>query len=44
MKPIRNLRYYIAAVLCLATALNYLDRQTLSVLAHTTNASSGSAR
>jgi MFS transporter, ACS family, hexuronate transporter len=35
MKPIRNLRYYIAAVLCLATALNYLDRQTLSVLAHT---------
>ena len=35
MKPIRNLRYYIAIVLCLATALNYLDRQTLSVLAHT---------
>src|SRR5579883_930925 len=35
MKPIRNLRYYIAALLCLATALNYLDRQTLSVLAHT---------
>jgi MFS transporter, ACS family, hexuronate transporter len=35
MKTIRNLRYYIAAVLCLATALNYLDRQTLSVLAHT---------
>jgi ACS family hexuronate transporter-like MFS transporter len=35
MKAIRNLRYYIAGVLCLATALNYLDRQTLSVLAHT---------
>ncbi len=35
MKPIRNLRYYVAVVLCLATALNYLDRQTLSVLANT---------
>jgi ACS family hexuronate transporter-like MFS transporter len=35
MKPIPNLRYYIAALLCCATALNYLDRQTLSVLAHT---------
>ncbi len=35
MKPIRRLRYYVAVVLCLATALNYLDRQTLSVLAHT---------
>lgn len=35
MKPFRNLRYYVAVVLCLATALNYLDRQTLSVLAHT---------
>lgn len=33
--PIRNLRWYIAILLCLATELNYLDRQTLSVLADT---------
>jgi MFS transporter, ACS family, hexuronate transporter len=33
--PIRHLRWYIAGLLCLATALNYLDRQTLSVLAST---------
>lgn len=30
-----GLRWYIAGVLCLATALNYLDRQALSVLAVT---------
>jgi ACS family hexuronate transporter-like MFS transporter len=32
---IRHLRWYIAALLCLSTAINYLDRQTLSVLAVT---------
>jgi ACS family hexuronate transporter-like MFS transporter len=35
VKSIPHLRYYVAGVLCLATALNYMDRQTLSVLAHT---------
>jgi ACS family hexuronate transporter-like MFS transporter len=34
-RPIRNLRWYIAVLLCCSTALNYLDRQTLSVLAST---------
>src|SRR5688572_17574608 len=34
-RPIRNLRWYIAVLLCLASELNYLDRQTLSVLADT---------
>jgi MFS transporter, ACS family, hexuronate transporter len=34
-KPIKNLRWYIAILLCLSTELNYLDRQTLSVLAST---------
>jgi len=29
---IKNLRWYIAGLLCLASSLNYLDRQTLSVL------------
>ena len=29
---LRGFRWYIAFLLCLATALNYLDRQTLSVL------------
>jgi MFS family permease len=33
--PIKNLRWYIAILLCLSTELNYLDRQTLSVLAST---------
>jgi len=32
MKTIKGLRWYIALLLCLASALNYLDRQTLSVL------------
>src|SRR5262245_55429744 len=34
-RPIRHLRWYIAGLLCLASELNYLDRQTLSVLADT---------
>ena len=29
---LKGLRWYIAGLLCLASALNYLDRQTLSVL------------
>jgi ACS family hexuronate transporter-like MFS transporter len=33
--PIKHLRWYIAGLLCLASQLNYLDRQTLSVLATT---------
>ncbi len=33
MAPIPNLRWWIAALLALATALNYLDRQSLPVLA-----------
>jgi MFS transporter, ACS family, aldohexuronate transporter len=33
--PLRHLRWYIAVLLCLASELNYLDRQTLSVLAAT---------
>ncbi len=48
-RPIEHLRWYIAGLLCLASALNYLDRQTLSVLIGTikeelnlTNASYGS--
>ena len=48
MIKIRGLRWYIAGLLCLASALNYLDRQTLSVLIgtikselHLTNASYG---
>jgi MFS transporter, ACS family, hexuronate transporter len=32
MWKIKGLRWYIAALLCFASALNYLDRQTLSVL------------
>lgn len=34
-RPIKNLRWYIAGLLCLSSELNYLDRQTLSVLAAT---------
>ena len=34
-RPIRHLRWYVAVLLCLASELNYLDRQTLSVLADT---------
>lgn len=47
-RTIPHLRWYIAGLLCLASALNYLDRQTLSVLIGTikeqlnlTNASYG---
>lgn len=47
-RRIPHLRWYIAGLLCLASALNYLDRQTLSVLIGTikeelglTNASYG---
>lgn len=46
--PIKNLRWYIAILLCMASALNYLDRQTLAVLIgtikeelHITNADYG---
>ena len=38
MKPtfkVRGLRWYFVIMLCLASELNYLDRQTLSVLAQT---------
>ena len=31
MKTIKNFRWYIAGLLALATALNYLDRQSLPV-------------
>ncbi len=34
-RPIKHLRWYIAILLCLASELNYLDRQTLSVLIDT---------
>ena len=34
-RPISNLRWYMAGMLCLSSELNYLDRQTLSVLAET---------
>src|SRR5580704_18097532 len=32
-RPIRGLRWYIGGVLFLSTVINYIDRQTLSVLA-----------
>ena len=35
LRPIRGLRWYIVAMLALASELNYLDRQALSVLAQT---------
>ena len=35
MKTKKGLRWYVAGMLCLATGLNYLDRQALSVLAGT---------
>src|SRR4051812_38162570 len=34
-RKIPGLRWYIIVLLCLASELNYLDRQTLSVLAQT---------
>jgi ACS family hexuronate transporter-like MFS transporter len=33
--PIKHLRWYVAILLCFASQLNYLDRQTFSVLAGT---------
>ena len=33
MKPIKHLRWYIGGLLFLSTVVNYIDRQTLSVLA-----------
>ncbi|HOX55877.1 MAG TPA: MFS transporter [Candidatus Paceibacterota bacterium] len=48
MMKVKGLRWYIAGLLCFASALNYLDRQTLSVLIgtiktelHLSNASYG---
>jgi ACS family hexuronate transporter-like MFS transporter len=35
---IPGLRWYIVAMLCISTQINYLDRQTLSILAHTITA------
>jgi ACS family hexuronate transporter-like MFS transporter len=35
VRTIKGLRWYIAGLLCLSTALNYLDRQTLALLAAT---------
>jgi MFS transporter, ACS family, hexuronate transporter len=43
-RPIKNLRWYIAILLCLSTELNYLDRQTLSVLASTIQKDLGLSR
>jgi len=40
-RPIPHLRWGIVALLCLASELNYLDRQTLSVLAATIQADLG---
>jgi ACS family hexuronate transporter-like MFS transporter len=34
-RPIRGLRWWIIAMVCLVTIINYIDRQTLSVLAPT---------
>jgi ACS family hexuronate transporter-like MFS transporter len=34
-RPLRNLRWYVAALLCGSSVINYLDRQTLAVLAST---------
>jgi len=35
LTTVKGLRWYIVVLLCLASELNYLDRQTLSVLAQT---------
>ena len=32
-RPLRNLRWYVGGLLFLSTVINYIDRQTLSVLA-----------
>ena len=39
-RPIRHLRWYIGGLLFLSTVINYIDRQTLSVLAPTRRPSS----
>ena len=39
-KKIPGLRWYMVGLLCMASELNYLDRQTLSVLAQTIQESS----
>ena len=31
-RPIKHLRWYIGGLLFLSTVINYIDRQTLSVL------------
>jgi ACS family hexuronate transporter-like MFS transporter len=35
IRQVPSLRWHIAVLLCFSTELNYLDRQTLSVLAAT---------
>jgi ACS family hexuronate transporter-like MFS transporter len=40
-RPVPHLRWWIAGLLCLSSELNYLDRQTLSVLAATIQADLG---
>ena len=35
LRPIKHLRWYIGGLLFLSTVINYIDRQTLSVLAPT---------
>jgi ACS family hexuronate transporter-like MFS transporter len=35
VRPIRGLRWWIIGMICLVTIINYIDRQTLSVLAPT---------
>ena len=33
LRPIKHLRWYIAALLFIATTINYVDRQVFSILA-----------
>jgi len=42
MKKIRNLRWWIVGLVFLASVLNYIDRQALSILAPTVQKSSAS--
>lgn len=39
--PVRGLRWWIVGMICLVTIINYIDRQTLSVLAPTIRAEFG---
>ncbi len=32
-RPVRGLRWWIVGMICLVTIINYIDRQTLSMLA-----------